>query len=87
MSRGTCTSQVSLRGYRQKGKEESEQRPEKVLRWHWDARDGCGVLMSAGAETLGFMPVDMISEWKSAALPQGISKAFYQIVFLAALKI
>lgn len=48
--------------YREKGTEESEQPPAKGLRWCWDARDGRGMVMSAGAETLGFIPADMIAE-------------------------
>lgn len=59
----------------EKRAEESEQPPAKGLRWCWD---GCGVLLSAGAETLRFIPADKIAEGKRVALPLGISKAFYQ---------
>lgn len=36
--------------------------PEMGPKWCWNARDGHGVLMSVGAETLGLVLVDTIAE-------------------------
>lgn len=52
--------------------------PEMGPRWCWNARGGHGLLMSVGAETLGFVPVDTIAGRRKVVLLQEISKAFYQ---------